>query len=497
MSISHRQISDHLEKIIQELGGYEYLVNPFFRMSKATPVQTKKYRFVNYKFPIISLVTLPIFILPVIVFRLGIYAILSVLFSSQYVLFNTKIKLSKVIFISHAVGQNISSDLSDEFFALMPEYFQKRNIQTTILYTNHYRWHYVKNIVLLDSKKDKINRNLVPKFLKPNENIKYIREMFRLATNCLVLSAKKRSSNPVQSALLCKSLIKFFNRDSYGNYLLAVRLKDYYKERDPKLVALTFEGHSYEHYLIESVRSIKHNTLVILYQHSPIVLDHFGICSFLRTNPKNLLILSTGVIYQKYFKSISNTPQYKVIGSQKASSTFRIDSDKQRHIVLLTPDGGEIRSTITFIKLTKYLCGNQTIYQYVLRLHPHSKNSLIIMSLITTLKKFQNFTVSNNTLITDLNDAKFIFFRTSAVGLQALASGAVPVFYNDLSQKGLNALGLTGASFYEISKPFEALNLINKPNISLDFQSNKKIFNQLFSKLKYEKLEEIISIINS
>ena len=292
-------------------------------------------------------------------------------------------------------------------------------------------------------------------------------------------------------------MIKFFNRDTYSNYLLAVRLKDYYKEQDPKLVALTFEGHSYEHYLIESVRSIRHNTLVILYQHSPIVLDHFGICSFLRTNPKNLYILSTGVIYQKYFKSISNVPQYKVIGSQKASSTYRIDSYKQRQVVLLTPDGGEIRSTITFIKLIKYLCANKTIYQYVLRLHPHSKNSLVILSIITTLKKFQNFTVSNNTLITDLNDAKFIFFRTSAVGIQALTSGAVPVFYNDLSQKGLNALGLTGASFYEISKPFEALNLINKPNISLEFQSNKKVFNQLFSKLKYEELEEIISVINS
>ena len=51
MSISSKVIADKLANIFMELNNIDYLVNPFFRISKATPEQMRKYQHINSKSP--------------------------------------------------------------------------------------------------------------------------------------------------------------------------------------------------------------------------------------------------------------------------------------------------------------------------------------------------------------------------------------------------------------------------------------------------------------
>ena len=51
MNASSKDVANNLLEIIKELEDSQYLVNPFLRISKATPEQMQKYGVVNSKFP--------------------------------------------------------------------------------------------------------------------------------------------------------------------------------------------------------------------------------------------------------------------------------------------------------------------------------------------------------------------------------------------------------------------------------------------------------------
>ena len=145
MHFTAQQISQQMEKILIDLGSYEYLVNPYFRISKATPRQVKKYHLLNFKFAGKLSKILLISSLPMIMIKIILYFLLSLLFSFQYKIFEKNLKQSNIIFISHATQENLSRGLSDEFFALMPKHYENRKHKVTILYTNHGKFSYLKN----------------------------------------------------------------------------------------------------------------------------------------------------------------------------------------------------------------------------------------------------------------------------------------------------------------------------------------------------------------
>ena len=49
MSDNGTEISEKLESIIQNLLGKEFLINPFFRISKSTPEQLTPYKYINLR----------------------------------------------------------------------------------------------------------------------------------------------------------------------------------------------------------------------------------------------------------------------------------------------------------------------------------------------------------------------------------------------------------------------------------------------------------------
>ena len=77
------EISEKLESIIQNLLGKEFLVNPFFRISKSTPEQLKPYRYINLKYSR-ELLALHLFAsIPIIFVKIILQIALSIFFSYQ------------------------------------------------------------------------------------------------------------------------------------------------------------------------------------------------------------------------------------------------------------------------------------------------------------------------------------------------------------------------------------------------------------------------------
>jgi hypothetical protein len=84
------EISEKLESIIVNLLGKEFLINPFFRISKSTPEQLAPYKHINLKYSRELLLLYLIICIPINFIKITMQIFLSLLFSYQYFYFKPK-----------------------------------------------------------------------------------------------------------------------------------------------------------------------------------------------------------------------------------------------------------------------------------------------------------------------------------------------------------------------------------------------------------------------
>lgn len=493
MNISSKDIANNLADIFEKLGHYNYLTNPFLRISKPTPEQMKKYQFINTKFPRVIVFIQFITLFPINFIKVLFFTLFSIIFYYQYKQYNYESNEKEILFLSHSIGENITRVDGDQFFSDMPENLQKKNKKVCIIYTNHNRIGYHKNSKLLKLKSGAVDRYLIPKFLKPSENINYLRLIIPASIRCLFYGLQKLLSSPLESVLLIKCSITFYSRATYANFLVGQRVQEFCTKNDVNTLVITFEGHSYEQYITEKIYNSKLITNVVLYQHSPIIPDHFGVRNFLKSNTLDLSILITGRVYEKVFRSISNIPKYDLIGSSKANTNFIESTNSVKTRVLFAPEGTG-PATISFLKLINYLCSVNSELLFSIRLHPNLKRNIAVNFLIKKLETKSNFHLSTSSLSEDLKKSKFVFYRSSAVGVQALMSCATPVFYGSLNEQGLNVLGNYSAIFPITINPNGVAKYLKTEPLYISKHERIRLFDEIFSKINYEKLYSVLNI---
>lgn len=490
MKLKNEEIAAKLELIIQDLVGARYLVNPFFRIAKLTPEQIKSYKFIFMNYSRVILIFLTFIGIPLNLIKITLQFSLSILFSYQYRLFKPQDITPKILFVSHGIGANLTKKDNDQFFASMPDYLKDKNLSTAIIYTNHSKFGYYRRLKLIQSKSSDINRFLVPKFLKPTETIKYTASVVRMYLKCLRIAMMKFFDDPDTSKILLNGAITFFDRPTYSNYLLFKRVADLCSENTECQIFLTFEGHSYEQFVVDSLFETFTKLKVVMYQHSPITPAHSGIKYFLQNNKRNISILTTGSYYLNYFRDISRIPNYILIGSNKYESKQNNNETPKGKSILFAPEG-TISATKDFIKLINYLSKKDPNHNYVLRLHPNLPRKLILFILLVKLKRRKNFILSKNLLQIDFNSSAYIFYRSSAVGIQALNSNATLVFYSSQEFASLNVISMNSEAFILVSSFEAALDLVNNNTLEQASQSKNRVLPNLIAELDYEKLDLI------
>ena len=492
MTNSGVEISEKLESIIHNLLGKEFLVNPFFRISKSTPEQLKPYRYINLKYSR-ELLALYLFAsIPIIFVKIFLQIVFSIFFSYQYLYFKPKNYPTEVLFVSHAIGENITKKESDQFFAIMPEYSAKKKLKTTMLYTNHNKLGYKRIVNLLNFKSDGINRFLMPKFMKPKELVEYNLIIIRMFIKCVRIGTKNYFTDPLNSRILLSAANSFFKRPSYANYLLLLRIKEFCSESAIRVIFMTFEGHSYEEYVTNEIYQANPSLKVVLYQHSPITPAHHGVKNFLQKNTNKITVMTTGIYYINYFKSFSEIPKYILIGSNKSESLTENRALYKSKTILFASDG-TTAATKSYLNLIRLMIKKDSTHNYLLRLHPNLPWSIGIFLLIIKLKRKPNFSLSSNSLSTDLNQSKFVFYTSSVVGIQALNSNATPVFYSPSGFNTLNVLPLTFNKSHVVNTFKSALDLVNSEGKTKSSKDKKIIFRSLFSELNYQGLDYILT----
>jgi hypothetical protein len=291
----------------------------------------------------------------------------------------------------------------------------------------------------------------------------------------------------MQSKLLLSAIPHFFSRGAYNNELIKNRCLSIEKRIKAKFLLLTFEGHSYEQYVFDGLQESKSKCQVVFYQHSPIVPGHLGLIHFLQGLNLKVPIMVTGSIYKKYLGRFSNLPNITIVGSQKTPKDIFKLSSKNRVTLLFAPEGTK-EATLEFIYLIQNLIKLNLQKKIVLRLHPNLSNSLKIKYHLRKLNNYENFYISNSNLSLDLESSAFVFFRSSAVAVEALLSGAQLVFYSKSNEPEINPLSLLPNLSVQATNIIEVINLLKNENKLLNARDRSEIFNEFFTELNYSSL---------
>jgi len=103
-------------------------------------------------------------------------------------------------------------------------------------------------------------------------------------------------------------------------------------------------------------------------------------------------------------------------------------------------------------------------------------------------------TLSENPLEADLSLASFCVYRSSALGIQCLPYGVIPVHFSHLANGDLDPLALTSLSHPQINSSKELVNFLQKFSTGVKSENTpnlrvyRSIFNGYFQKIDEKKL---------
>ena len=494
MNQNYEELAREIDELLRNPLNSKYLINPYFRISKATPEQIKKYFLLVHNIPRPLVLIWHLILIPKNILQFYLHLVLSIILFFQNSRFKRKIQNCTVLFLSHGVKRNLNSTSTDIFFDSLPKYISSKNEKkTAIVYTNQKWFVSRKESILLSKKNPNFTHILLPKYLPPGQNLKYMIRINWFALQSLYLGLKLYFNRPAQSRVLISSYSSFFNRSTYTNYLLLDSITRSTNSKHLEALVLTFEGHSYEQLLIDEVTRINENTKIFLRQHSPIVPFHYGIKFYLSQCRSNVTVFTTGVLYEQYFRSISIMPKYISIGSSKVLNHgyFEKSIESQIKKIVYVPEGS-YHTTYEFIELIKKIIVDTENFMHILRLHPDLKFNLLLRYRLRVLKHCGNFSVSTSSLHSDLAEANFLFYRSSAVGIESLNYDLVPVFYADSKLGGLNVLQPNSKAYCSVVDALGALDCIKRSHVQLPIKSKISILNSYFSSIDYSKLHIVV-----
>lgn len=329
-------------------------------------------------------------------------------FKFFYFFFENQIKLKnknyKNIFVSHYMDkrQNLKKDINF-----------KKNKNSLFLYLNHT---YYKN---LNYKISKNNTLILSRRLSLFEEIKMIIEQLNERRRLIKVYSQKKDF-----------FYRFIAADSISPSTISnirvskqiIKIVKFYK---PQKYISTFEGYSWEKIPIKFINNNIKNCKT--YGYIPgLLLKNFGSNIIIYKNDyfPNFLLVPGNNIISKIKKVLKNFKKVQLLGTIKNSPKKISLKTKDNKTFLLIPEG--INSELKIFKsFLKKILNKTQKYNFILRLHPVSRNTLIFNDLI---KKYKNFKLSNGDLKNDISKSTFAIYRGSSLIVNCVFNGLYPIY---------------------------------------------------------------------
>ena len=283
------------------------------------------------------------------------------------------------------------------------------------------------------------------------ETIKLHLKQMQGSFNLFTYAVFNSENSIIERRLLIEASVFQHARSTIANQITKVRLTQVLKACNPAEIVMMTEGHAHEA-MILNLRNKEFSSIRILgYQHAPIVPGQFALRHLLNQFDEDDILLTCGATTQRVIQTNHPNLKVKILGSLKSKSSVDKPKDSKCLEVL-----GIVESTreslIEFVSLFNFLATSIPNVEFTLRIHPglERHNSAQILK---KLRRLKNLRVSVGTLLEDLQRSHIGVFRSSAVGLEGLAFGVLPVHFDATHLGYLNPIEFTKMQKIEFSDP--------------------------------------------
>ena len=378
-----------------------------------------------------------------------------------------------VLIISNIINKN-HINKTDFYFGDLEKKLKKLNIKTVTAIRN-----------FTDSKTANLKKNLIKKRILLSQRTDIIFE-FKIILEILkeyfyIKKILKNVQNK-KKKLILKKIISI--KSIAYNLRIANQIKKLVLKIKPNLLIIPFEGHAWERLVINICRDKSINLKIAAYQFSVKTENQHALFRPLDHEYNPDIILSSGVITQKYFKKKYDCP-VKILGSPKFLKN--INKNKLKNNFLILPEAFQSEMEILY-DFSLSAAKKYPEYNFIYRPHPMANKFL------SNLKKInlKNFNISKNKFKIDLSYCSYAIFRGSASIFESISHGLFPIYLNRKNELNINPLYSVLPKKF-IIEDIQDIETIIKNN------EKKKVFKKIrqYTEKYFMKLDaNIIKLIN-
>ena len=481
---------DTCNKIFEVFSKSDVALSPILSISKPIPEVIKK------KQKTIQKVTKEKYYSYIITFipRILINLLVSILHHFYHLHYWRKFPFKKfakteIIFVSHYTGQETMVD-EDPYFGKLSQQLNKNKRPNLLLYINHNKGNPSNLYLEADTQKSNHEQYILPKTVNTKEFLKLYKSIFENFKEIIFHVAQKREGSKREKILMLELAIQQLGLESMSQTILAKNIEQIVGQTSAKKMILTYEGHSFETYVANKLKSKFPNLDVSVYQFAPVVPAQNSFFRNLHYLNKNIRIFVSGSQFKENILRRTKLPSsaLTVIGSRK-NRTEKLFFTGRKDVTVLFAAEGSRESLVEFINLAFYSSLENPGTTFIVRAHPASADyKLELFKKVG--KHSSNFYLSRESLINDLDKATHCVYRSSSVGLEGLLYGVIPIHYAAEMNSVLdpiNTQDLPHLQFTDIDAFNQKIKEISNNHIEIDEQqlrNYREVFNGYFEPLK-------------
>jgi hypothetical protein len=378
------------------------------------------------------------------------------------------------IILSHRFGKSNEKDL---YFGGVAKFLKKEKIKFKIYFYNHS----VKSLKI-----DSIN------YASTLEKIViFIKLIINFIRVIKFISRKKLKKYDLKIKL--KIALESLSPKTFDNYIINYNVDKIYKKKNTiKNFITTYEGFSFERAIFYSIKSRNLKTLLIGYQHAPILKYQNTIFKDFTYNYNPDVILTSGSITKNIFNKHFRNKKILEFGSNKLSINRKKKlKDKNKLNILVLPEGLEVECESLY-NFVFYAAQKMKKINFIVRFHPLTDLNYLKKKYPLFKIKKKNIVFSKNSLEKDISKSKFVIYRGTSAVLNCVINDVYPIYLKEKNSLSVNIFHSQKINISEITsfKGFkEIINNENKYKVSnfIIFFSKK-----YFSKINFNILKKFI-----
>ena len=232
-------------------------------------------------------------------------------------------------------------------------------------------------------------------------------------------------------------LTEVLNSETLVNIRINFQLKKIFKKINFKFLITTFEGYNFEKIVFDLAKKKDPRIQNIGYQHAPVLIDHYSLFDFQKTNFYPDVIFTSGNYYKKIFEKFVTTKPIFIAGSSKLNKKNFVKSNKQNFCLVL-PEGIISECKLLFDFTINYTKKFKNL-NFIWRLHPLMKIDDILKKLKINKKDLNNIYFSNNT-DEDYIKSRYCLYRGSTAIIGGLQNLCYPIYLNTDPSLNINPI---------------------------------------------------------